>query len=209
MTIRILIFVAAILALTISIPAQAGKTYVWTDDQGVTHFTDTPPPAKVRQKTKVKAKNVDAAPSEMQASEPGETSIVDVPRQAEQDDDAPLACGRGEVQWKHDYSRIDGRRMEGERRLNDKKSYCDKWVRIEGDYRKALGNSSMTEKELKMLPVPAAACRPYLMEQLDYAGLQREYEKLEYKAADCAVPLDWRISIHWRELENRDQINVR
>jgi len=59
MTIRILISVAAILVLSISTQAHAGKTYVWKDAEGVTQITDTPPPAKYQKKPKPKKTEVE------------------------------------------------------------------------------------------------------------------------------------------------------
>ncbi|MDH5643524.1 MAG: DUF4124 domain-containing protein, partial [Gemmatimonadota bacterium] len=52
--IRIL-FSVGFLAVILSVStAQAGKTYVWTDENGVTQITDTPPPAKYQKKPKPK-----------------------------------------------------------------------------------------------------------------------------------------------------------
>ena len=44
--------VALILALLAALPALAGEVYTWKDAQGVTHYSDSPPPEKNYRKSK-------------------------------------------------------------------------------------------------------------------------------------------------------------
>jgi Skp family chaperone for outer membrane proteins len=41
------------LLLCVALPTQAAKVYKWVDSQGVTHYTDTPPPARPAEELKL------------------------------------------------------------------------------------------------------------------------------------------------------------
>jgi len=100
MAVRNLIILSAILFLLITASAQAGKTYVWTDENGVTQITDTPPPAKVRQTTKVQSKNVDAVPTEEERKRAKLGEIKDKIADLE----GPDRCGINRMAWGKKYT---------------------------------------------------------------------------------------------------------
>jgi hypothetical protein len=66
-TIRLSVGLAALL---LALPVFAGKVYQWKDAQGVTHYSDSPPPAQPG----VKNRHLkDAAPATQAAAEPAES----------------------------------------------------------------------------------------------------------------------------------------
>jgi len=66
-TIRLSVGLAALL---LALPAFAGKVYQWKDAQGVTHYSDSPPPAQQGVKNR---QLKDAAPATQAAAEPTES----------------------------------------------------------------------------------------------------------------------------------------
>lgn len=61
----------ALSALLLALPAFAGKVYQWKDAKGVTHYSDSPPPAQPGLKNR---QLKDAAPASSQAAaEPAES----------------------------------------------------------------------------------------------------------------------------------------
>jgi len=45
---RVSIVLAALLALMLSVPLQAQSVYKWTDEKGVVHYSDQPPPDQAK-----------------------------------------------------------------------------------------------------------------------------------------------------------------
>lgn len=60
----------------LSIQGSSAGTYIWTDDEGVVHFTDTPPPTTGRSKTKVEKREQDVS-SKWIDQKPGERIYED------------------------------------------------------------------------------------------------------------------------------------
>ena len=67
----VLSFSLITLLLCADLPAQAAKVYKWTDSQGVTHYTDTAPPARPAEQLKL-------------ASPPSQAQVQEAQRRLEQ-----------------------------------------------------------------------------------------------------------------------------
>jgi hypothetical protein len=60
----------ALLSFVAASAAHAGEVYKWTDDKGVVHYTETPPPGRDFEKKKVAASKP-ATPAPATATQPG------------------------------------------------------------------------------------------------------------------------------------------
>jgi len=174
MAARNLIILSAILFLLITAPAQAGKTYVWTDENGVTQITDTPPPAKVRQTTKVQSKNVDAVPSR-----DADGDLIDAVKNVSREiSDAPERCGIKEIDWRKKYLTIQAKKGENESELEQYTMKCK-------------------SERPSYTHIQPFSCEHVVTLEGRYKTLGRVYDDLEIKAADCAVPLGWRTQMNF------------
>jgi hypothetical protein len=58
--------------------AQAGKTYTWVDEKGVTHFSTRPPPSEHTDSTRLKGGSVNKPPPDSETGELAKIKKVDL-----------------------------------------------------------------------------------------------------------------------------------
>lgn len=92
MTMTLAAFLAA---LALGNTAQAAQFYKWTDEQGATHYTETPPPASAGKASEVKVRT--KLPSGAQAAQPKDAAEKAAkPAAGKKDEKAPAAAKTGD-----------------------------------------------------------------------------------------------------------------
>lgn len=154
--------------------ATAGEVYKWVDDDGVTHIEDTPhniPPA-YRNKTEMKRMADPPKKSDRDRSlERLDDAITDLETQikkAKKAEDEKI-CGMSEMEWRKIYLQASDDVQQASDEAKIWQGICN-------------GSGSTL----------SFSCQNASIKRRKLEEAKYEYTKLERKAADCSVPIDWR-----------------